>query len=121
MYLRGHLSGADFSLSRNNMTDRELLDEIRRMRHKAVQYVAGLTPEQAQALARLDMRTHSQATKQFERADLHTEMTLRAQVNPHYKAAIDQAAMARLTEALQQLRVAETEPRSSADDKESCK
>lgn len=72
------------------------------MRQRGSLYIARLSPEQARHLAKQDMQAHSQQAKQFERADLFKEMTMRARVNPHYKAVLEQATLARLAAALQQ-------------------
>ncbi len=102
------------------MTARDLLDEMQCLRQRRALYIARLSPEQAQQLARQDMQAHSQQTKQFERAYQLEEMTMRARVNPHYKAVIDQAAMERLAAALQQSRAAGFEPYSAVGVEESC-
>lgn len=102
------------------MTARELLDEIQCLRQRRALYIARLSPEQAQQLARQDMQAHSQRTQQFERAYLLEEMTMRARVNPHYKAIIDQAAMERLAAALQQSRSTGLTSQSAVGLEESC-
>ena len=102
------------------MTDRDRLDALRRLRQARVQQIACLTPSQAEKLARQDMRAHCAQIKQFERVRLREEMTLRARANPHYKAAIDQAAMARLVEALQLTSASPTHARSAVGAEETC-
>ncbi|MDP2367678.1 hypothetical protein [Rhodoferax sp.] len=102
------------------MTAQDLLDEMQCLRQRRALYIARLSPEQAQQLARQDMQAHSQQTQQFERAYQLEEMAMRARVNPHYKAVIDQAAMARLSAALQQSHATETESRSAIGLQEAC-
>ncbi len=97
------------------MTAQNLLDEMACIRQRRSLYIARLSPEQAQRLARQDMQAHSRQTRQFERAELFKEMTMRASVNPHYKAVIDQATLARLAAALQQSRASSTDSRESCE------
>ena len=102
------------------MTAQDLLDEVECMRQRRALYIARLSPDQARHLAKQDMQAHSLQAKQFERADLFKEMTMRASVNPHYKAVIEQATLARLATALQQLHGLESEARSATDLQEPC-
>ena len=103
---------------RPEMTDQDRLDTMRWMHQGWAQHIARLTPQQAVQLAQHDMQVHSALTKQFERTYLAEEMSKRACAHPDYKAAIDQAAMARVVAALQQSRASETP--SAVDVAETC-
>lgn len=102
------------------MTDSDRLEALRRPCQARVQLISCLTPSQAEQLARQDMQAYSAQIKQFERVRLREEMTLRAGANRHYKAAIDQAAMARLVEALQQTNTSPSCTRPPVGAEETC-